>query len=195
MRPHVLPVIVAQGVAYQSGMVAVEGCAELDVEVKTSARPIDVGELAEAEYQPGRRLLGAYSFVGSPDQKGTVPLFQIVVLRHPGYGLYAAIVQRCELDTNVSPQGWSQTQAMFRLRTKAVFLQVRLPAGAELWSAQLDGVPLRPQKEDRTVLIDVPAAKADAVQSLQIVYAAPTEAIRGRGTIRLAAPKLFLRAE
>ena len=31
--------------------------------------------------------------------------------RHPGYGLYPAIVQQCELDTNLSPEGWSQTQA------------------------------------------------------------------------------------
>ncbi len=192
-RSTALPVVVADGVAYQSGLVAVEGCAELDVQVKTAARPVDVGELAEADYQPGRRLLGAYSFTGNP------PPVQIDVLRHPGYGLYATLVQQCELDTNVSPQGWSQTQAVFKLRTKAVFLQVRLPAGAELWSAALDGVPLKPQREGKdqgkSVLIDVPAAKADAVQTLQIVYAAPTDAVAVRGTMRLAAPKLFLRAE
>ena len=128
--------MLADGVAYQSGLMAVEGCAELDVRVDTSARRVDVGELAEADYQPGRRLLGAFGFVGD------LPVVKIDVLRHPGYRLSPAIVEECELDTNLSADGQSQTQARFKLRTKAVYLQVKLPAGAELWSAELDGVPL-----------------------------------------------------
>ena len=75
-----LPIVVADGVAYQSGLVAVEGCAELEVRVDTAARQVDVGELADAEYQPGRRLLGAFGFVGDP------PAVKIDMLRHPGYG-------------------------------------------------------------------------------------------------------------
>ena len=122
--PCSLPMVTADGVAYQSGLVAVEGCAELDVRVDTSARPVDVGELADAEYQPGRRLLGAYGFVGDP------AAVKLDVLRHPGYAICPAIVQRCELDTNLSPDGQSQTQARFKLRTKAVYLQVKLPARA-----------------------------------------------------------------
>ena len=131
--------------------------------------PVDVGELAEADYQPGRRLLGAFGFVGDP------PAVKIDVLRHPGYRIYPAIVEQCELDTNLSPDGQSQTQARFKLRTKAVYLQVKLPPEAELWSAELDGVPLKPQREGDSVLIDVPAGTANAAQTLQIVYAAPVE--------------------
>ena len=95
----------AHDVAYQSGLVAVEGFAELDVEVITSARQVNVGELADAEYQPGRRLLGAYKSVGNPQ-----PL-NLYISREPGYGLYPVIVQECELDTILSPDGQSQTQA------------------------------------------------------------------------------------
>ncbi len=36
-------------------------------------------------------------------------------------------------------------------------VQVKLPPDAELWSAELDGVPLKPQREGDCVLIDVPA--------------------------------------
>ena len=154
--------------------------------VDTSARRVDVGELAEADYQPGRRLLGAFGFVGDP------PVVKIDVLRHPGYRLYPAIVEGCALDTNLSADGQSQTQARFKLRTKAVYLQVKLPAGAELWSAELDGVPLKPQREDDRVLMDVPAGKADAAQTLQIVYAAPVGAVALRGTVDMLAPKLLL---
>ena len=54
----------AAGVAYQSGLVSVEGSAELDVQVHADARRIDVGELTkEAEYQPGRHLRGVFSLV------------------------------------------------------------------------------------------------------------------------------------
>ena len=188
-QSSVLPIVLADGVAYQSGLTAVEGCAELEVRVDTSARRVDVGELAEADYQPGRRLLGAFGFVGD------LPMVKIDVLRHPGYRLSPAIVEQCELDTNLSPNGESQTQARFKLHTKAVYLQAKLPAGAELWSAELDGVPLKPQREGDRVLIDVPAGKADAAQTLQIVYAAPVGAMALRGTVDMLAPTLLLRAE
>ena len=170
-----LPLVAADGVAYQTGLVAVEGCAELDVRVETAARPVDVGELAVAEYQPGRRLLGAYGFVGEP------AAVKLDVLRHPGYAICPAIVQQCDLDTILSPDGQSQTQARFKLRTKAIYLQVKLPAGAELWSAELNGSPLKPQREVRSVLIDVPASTADATQDLQIAYAAPVAAVGAAG--------------
>jgi hypothetical protein len=184
-----LPIIVADDVAYQSGLVGVEGCAELEVNVVTPARQVDVDELADARYQPGRWLLGAYAFVGDP------PAVKIDVMRHPGYRLYPAIVQECELDTNLSPDGQSETQARFKLLTKAMFLQVKLPANGELWSAELDGTPLKPQRQGDSLLIDVPAGRGDVPQTLQIVYAAKVAAVGSRGTVAVPAPKLLLRAE
>ncbi len=183
-----LPIVEAEGVAYQSGLVAVEGCAELDVRVETSARQVDVGELAEADYQPGRRLLGAYGFVGDP------PAVKIDVLRQPGYGIPPAIVQQCELDTVLSPDGRSQTLARFKLRSKASYLQVELPAGAKLWAAELDGVPLKPQRDGRSVLIDLSAGGGEALKTLRITYADDKlQPVALRGTVRIPAPKLFLR--
>ena len=184
-----LPIAAAEGVEYQSGLLAVEGCAELEVVVNTPARRVDVGELADADYQPGRRLLGAYGFVGDP------AAVKIDVLRHPGYPIYPAIVEQCELDTNLSPQGVSQTQARFKLRTKALYLQVKLPAGGELWSALLNGVPLKPQREGDSLLIGLPAAAGNAAQSLQLTYYAPVQAVALRGTVEVPAPKLLLRAD
>jgi len=125
--------------------------------------------------------LGAYGFVGDP------PAVKIDILRHPGYGLYPVIVQECELDTNISPEGQSQTQARFKLRTTALFLQVKLPAKAELWAAELDGMPLKPQRQGDSLLIDVPAGRTDAPQTLQIVYAAKVDAVASRGTVAVPA--------
>ena len=80
------------------------------MKVETPARQVDVGELVDADYQPGRRLLGVYGFVGDP------PAVRSTCCAIPEYGIYSAIVENCELDTNLSPDGHSQTQARFRLR-------------------------------------------------------------------------------
>ena len=71
---------------------------------------------------------------------------------------------------------------------------MKLPAGARncgrpSWTACRS----KPQREDERVLIDVPAGKADAAQTLQIVYAAPVGAVALCGTVDTLVPKLLLR--
>ncbi|MGA2618168.1 MAG: autotransporter-associated beta strand repeat-containing protein [Thermoguttaceae bacterium] len=187
-REITLPVVEAEGVAYQSGLVAVEGSAELDVEVRTTARHVDIGQLAPAEYQPGRRLLGAYEFLGSP------AAVAVEVLRHGGYALLPAIIEQAELTTLLSADGVSQTQADFRLRTKAQYLEVQLPAEAELWSAGLDGTPLKPQRQSGSRLLGLPAGTEGVSRSLELVYSAPVVRLGLTGRVRLGAPKLLFRA-
>jgi len=184
-----LPLVVADGVAYQSGLVSVEGSPELEVRVATKARRVDVGELVDADYQPGRNLLGAYGFVGDP------PEVKIDVLRHPGYRLPPAIVEKAELTTFVSTAGISQTAAQFNLRTKALFLEVRLPPQAELWSADLDGQPIKPQRDKKSLLASLPAGTVDATRSLRIVYQAPVNRVALSGSLDMPAPELWLRAD
>ena len=82
LKDFALPMLTADGVVYQSGMVAIEGDLELGVEVqKTDARRADVGQLAIARYalasvgpnqqqagprQSPMRLVGTYEFLGDP---------------------------------------------------------------------------------------------------------------------------------
>lgn len=189
LKDFSLPLVEAAGprLAYQSGLVAVEGSAELDVRIKTDARRVDVGELVDAEYQPGRRLLGAYGFVGKP------VAVTIDVSRDPGYGLPAAIVQRAELSTHLAAEGVSQTQGRFMLRTKALYLEVELPPGSELWAASLDGAPLKPQRDRASLLVSLPPGAAGALRDLRIVYELPVD-VSLAGTLAVPAPKLLLRA-
>ena len=188
-EPHglAIPVVLADGVAYQSGLVAVEGCAELDVRVDTSLRRVDIGELAEADYQPGKRLLGAYAFVGDR------PAVKIDVARDPGYRICSAIVERCELDTHFSPQGQTETQAQLHLRTKAVFVQLELPAGAELWSAQLDGKPLNLQREHGRAVVGSARRHVGGGADIADRLRSPNRAVALRGAVDVLAPRLLLR--
>ena len=190
-KGYSLPIVQAEGVAYQSGLVTVEGSAELDVDLpQGTARRVDVGELVDAQYQPGRRLLGVFEFVGDP------PRMAIDIFRRPGYPLYPAIIERAELSTYVSRDGTSQTQAIFRLRTKAPYLELRLPGEgqSELWSVLLDGTPMKPQREAQSVLVSLPATGGVA-HELDVVYATSAQPLSFGGKVKMSAPKLFLRAD
>jgi hypothetical protein len=202
LRGYPLPLVRAEDVVYQSGNVAVEGSPELDIQIQTTARRADVGQLAAAEKPPGRRLLGNFAFVGPP------PDVQIDVLRHPAYDLAPAIIQRAELLTVLGADGTSQTQADFRLQTKALFVEIQLPDGADLWSVELDGKPLKPQQERGSLLVGLPAASggpaAGTTRALQVVYSSPLPPGEGPGVravplgmiarVHMPAPKLAFRA-
>ena len=189
-----LPLVAAADVLYQSGLVAVEGSAELDVQVgvDAKARRVDVGELVDAAYQPGARLLGAYGFVGDP------PAVSVEVTRHPEYGLYPAIVQKGELRTFFSADGVSQTQAVFQLRTKALYLEIVLPEGtgrSDLWSVLVDQQPVKPQREGDRILVSLPAAPVGSVRALKVTYQTPVGAVALAGSVSLPAPRLMFRED
>ncbi|MBN1911459.1 MAG: hypothetical protein JW818_17080 [Pirellulales bacterium] len=186
-KDFAVPVVRAEGVAYQSGLVAFEGNAELDVRIETKARRVDVGELVDATYEPGRRLLGAYGFVGEPVTV-TVKAF-----RHPAYAISPVVVQHAKLTTALSADGTAQTEVHFQLRTKAQFLEVQLPSKATLWSVWLDKTPVKPQEEGGHVLVSLPVAPDTTIRDLQIVYATPAASIGLTGQVAVAAPKLLLR--
>ncbi len=179
----------ADGVAYQSAVVAVEGHAELDITVKTDARTVDVGELVAAQYAVGKRLLGVFESVG-PAQP-----VQVDINRRPGYGLPPAIVQRAELDTVLSADGVALTGARYQLRTKAAFLEVRLPAQSELWSAYLDGQPVAPQRDGDRLLLDLPASAQNAMRDLQVIYQTPVTSVVMLNRVATEAPTLWLRSD
>ncbi|MCL4203879.1 MAG: DUF1559 domain-containing protein [Pirellulaceae bacterium] len=185
-----LPLPLMENVAYQTAVVAVEGHADLDLEPKTDARRVDVGELAAAQYRAGRRLLGVYEFAGPP---GDV---RIDIRRRDGYGLPPAIVQRAKLETLVATSGACTTGARYLLRTKAPFLEIRLPdKQSRLWSALVDGRPMTPQTDGDSLLISLPATGRDAVRDLQIVYETPVAPLFLSGNVETAAPRLLLRSD
>ena len=182
-----LPLIQATNVEYQSGMVAVEGSDELEIGLTTDARKIDIGELVDAGYRPGRRLLGSFGFVGDP-----APV-AVRVVRPEGYRVPEAVIERSELLTIVSSEKVSQTAARFHLRTKAQFVEVALPSGSTIWSVVLDDKPSKPQHVDQRLLVSLPPTSEATLRNLQLVYETPIAALGMRGSIELEGPRLWLR--
>lgn len=180
------PVLV-KDVNFQSSMCAVEGSSELDIEIETEGRAVDVGEFSEAVYQPGRHLLGAYSW---PNEKLTLT---VKSARRPIYGLPSAIVQRAEMVTAISGNGRAQTAARFQLVTKQLpFMRVQLPQGATLWSVRLDCQPAKPQLQDGALLISLIGNKTGKLRDLQLVFESPTRDLKLFGKVQAQAPTLWL---
>lgn len=194
-----LPMLRAEGVAYQSGVVAVEGSADIDVETMTALRRVDVGELAGAVYQGGTGFrhgsveagpgaaggLDVFGYVGSD------PAVSVRAARRRAYGLPTAIVQRAEMVTQVSSHGSAQTAVRLLFRTSAAFLELKLPPASGLWSAQVDGKPVQPQRKDDLLLLGLPAA--DRLLDVRMVYATAVSPVGLRGDVALASPRFSVR--
>ena len=87
-------------------------------------------------------------------------------------------MQKAALTTHLSPDGESHTEADFALRTKALYLELQLPADSELWSAEIDGTPIKPQRESKSMLIGLPAVAGNTLHTLKVVYRTPTAELR-----------------
>ena len=185
-KGYVLPEARAEGVQYQTGLVAVEGHSELDVEVAKHPRKVDEGELYAAEYQVGNRLVGAFGYLG----QGEV---QVDVVRHAAYALPTALSRRTTLLTQIGVDGISQTEANFHLRTKAAFLEIELPDDAELWTITLDGQPTKPQKNAGRLLLSLPTMAVQQERTVKIVFEQPSSEIYLAGNVDLLAPRLLVR--
>lgn len=179
-----LPILRAEGVAYQSGFLALEGNPEMDIQVRHTCRKVDIGELVEAEYQPGARLLGAYGFVGDP------PPVTLTVVRPHGCALPVAIVQNAQIVTTLSAEGRAQSEATYTLHAKALYLEIGLPDDSELWSVTVDGIPASPQEEHERILLDLPAGPTTLVRVVRLVYETRLPTLCGLGALGLRAPRL-----
>ena len=104
------------------------------------------------------------------------------------------LVQRAELLTKVSVGGRAQSVARYDLLTKATLLEIRLPAESTLWTVFLDDQPTKPQKENDSLLLSLPAQEQITLRKLQLAYESPVTPLGLSGTIEAASPLLLVRA-
>lgn len=184
-----LPVVRAEAVQYQTGAIALEGHPELETTVTQSPRDVDIGELVDADYQVGSRLIGVFGYVAYDDD------VVIDVTRRQIHALPSTIVQRAEMVSQVSAQGKCQTAARFQLRTKATMLESLLPSDATLWAVMLDGKPALPQRAGQRVIVAIPAGASTPSRDLQIVYETEVQPVGLGADVDLIAPQLFERED
>lgn len=185
-----LPIARAVNVAHQSGVIAVEGAADVNVEVVTCPRRVDLGELAGALYRPTQGAaggLGAYAFIGDD------PTMVVRLKPYTIYDLPTAVVQRSELVTQLSESGVAQTAVRLSFRSRMPFLEIELPPTADLWAVQIDGKPIQPQRDADRLLMSIPTV--DRLIDLHLVYSSPVSSVRYWGDVQIVPPRFFVRSD
>ncbi len=179
---------VALDVAYQSGLIAIEADNELEVIVGDHPREADIGQLIDAEYQVGKRLIGVYGYI-EDDRK-----LSAQVTQRSGYSLPTTIVERAELVTHISSNGKLQTIARYRLISKGDYISASLPKNGALWSVLIDGNATLPQRDGEQVILQLPISTDQSnTHDLHILFEMPANPIVWRGSVELFAPKLAIR--
>lgn len=181
-----LPLIQAQGVAYQSGRIAIEGGAELDVSINDPPRKIDVGELAPFATQPGKRLLGVYAYTNE------LPTLTLDIKRQAVHPLPACLTALCDAVMILSPRGVAQLAVTYTLHPNLPAITLRLPENAVLWAITLDGQPATAQRasnDAREVLLPLPAT-TQAQRKLSVIYELPTAPFALLGRVHATLPQL-----
>lgn len=180
-----LPLVRAEEVEYQSGLVGVEGSPDYLIRVARAPRRVDIGALAEADYLPGRRLLAALAYAGDEAEVA------LEVSRPGDYPLQAAIVEQASYATMLSSNGLSQTSAEFKLRAKLSYVEARLPEGSTLWSVLVSGTPAKPQRTGNRLLVSLPADQVAGLHTLVLHYETPLDAAAHFGRVAIGAARLY----
>lgn len=182
------PIVRPRGVERSKGWVGVESAGNLEIgagDSITGATPVDVRSLPAAilGITPNPVLLG-YKYVGD---EVSVPL---LVEAHEELDVLVTLLDQVQARTMWTKEGRRLTSVNYQVRNnRKQFLRLRLPDGAELWSASVGGRAVQPAKsDDGQVLIPLVRSQASAgalaAFDVEVVYvqSGTPVADNGRGT-------------
>lgn len=148
-----------------------------------SLQPVDVMRVpAVQDYTPRHRLVAAFAY-GSGEHELTV-----TAARHASSPLAALVVSQLRLTSVLSEDGNSRHEALLSLsHSGEQFAHVRLPSGAQLLSAIVNGSAVKPVRgENGTIALPLPggAANTDTVTA-RVLYELTGEPWHGTGKRKL----------
>jgi hypothetical protein len=184
--PHV------RGAEVEQGRIAVEALSAVEVRPATTDE-LTVVEVAELPQQLVLRttnpILMAYKYLhAEPAHRLALGL-----TRHRLAGVQEAVIDRADYRTLYTRDGLQVTTAEFVVRnSRKQFLRLRLPKGATVWSAFVDGKADKPavsetKTGESTVLVKI--LNSTAGFPVQLVYATQGPALSGLGSARGALPR------
>lgn len=147
--------------AVDQGRVGIEvrGSYELTPAIEGAER-VDVKELPESLWGLARSpILFGYRY----DSPAKVKL-ALGITRHEDLDVLVAMADICEATTTITPDGKVVTKTMYILRNNLKqFMVLRLPEGAQIWSAFVDDRPVTPSKNAKGEIL-IPLKKSDKVE-------------------------------
>lgn len=186
------PLVVPQGVERSKGWVGVEARGNLEVDggdVK-GATAVDVrtlpGQILGRTSQP---VLLGYKYLGADPQ---VPL---VVSAHDDVDVLVTLLDQAEATTMFTKDGRRLTSVKYEVRNnRRQFLRLKLPEGAELWSAAVAGRAVQPAASGGAILVPLIRSQSQggglASFAVEVVYVESGEATasNGKGTFEARLP-------
>ncbi len=114
--------------------------------------------------------------------------------RFENAALLQALVDRVQLRTVIADDGQFMTQIEISVHNNGrQNLAFTLPPGAAVWSAAVDGQPLRPARRDAQLLVPLERTASDNIPiRVQLTYVGAAPFPHGSGQVELIAPRLDL---
>jgi hypothetical protein len=186
-----------RGAEMEQGRVAVEALSAVEVRPAAAERltVVDIAELPQQMVlRTTRPILMAYKYL----QAEPAPRLAISLARHRLAGVQEATIERADYRTLYTRDGLQVTTVEFSLRnSRKQFLKLRLPKGASVWSAFVDGKPEKPavsagENGEQDVLIKI--IHSTAGFPVQLVYATQGASFGSLGSARgsLARPDILV---
>jgi hypothetical protein len=158
-----VPEIGADGASRDEGTVLLEAADNLALRVlRAEGRELQLEDVpAAAFYTPSDRLLAAYRTLARPYG------LEVEMLRYEPLPLLGAVATQADLRTVVLADGRLWTEASYALNNAAAqFLPVALPPETRLWSALVDGQPVKPFRRAGSVLLPL----RPGAQGVRLLY-------------------------
>ena len=168
--PTAVPLLALQGVARQSGIVALEAASDQQIDLKAeNLRELDPADVPQPKsYVPSQRIVAAYQYQRLPYR------LALSAVRYRSESVLTAVCTSADITSVASPPDRMRYQARFRIRSRNLQeVTVTLPESADLWSAMLDGEPVEVRADEGVCLIPMQAAAADSAsdaRNLTLLY-------------------------
>jgi hypothetical protein len=165
-----LPQFKALSVEREQGTLGIEskGAVELEVAEKSGLQPIDPQELPPSLWQSARQpILFAFRYTQSHD-------LAVAVKRHAEVPVLTTTIDEADAVTLMTVRGQAVTRVNYQVRNHLKqYLTLRLPPGAQLWSAFVGGEAVKPTLVEKGVY-RIPLAKSQlqgqAAFPVEVVY-------------------------
>ncbi len=193
-----VPTLRVVGAEVEQGRIAVEALAAMEVQTATadqlsSVDPSDLPQQLILKTTNPILLAFKYVHVDPPHA------LALRITRHQEIAVQSAAIDRADYRTLFTADGLAVTTARFTVRnSRKQFLRVRLPAGAEVWSAAVDGRPEKPALSESAEGEDAHGAGPEILIKVinsaegfpvELVYATPVASMGWVGRVGAALPK------
>jgi hypothetical protein len=139
------PFLAMEGAQRETGEVLVEGVGAMELTPKESGglRRMDVREAGAVAKSLARfPLQAAFRY---NRRQGDTPRLQLEWTQFPDSQVLSAVAEHATVTTLTNVEGKSLTEVILRVRNHAKpFVKIELPAGAQLFSAEVGGEPVKP---------------------------------------------------